>query len=134
MKLTKKQAVYAVVATFVCILAMIMTILEYEKVFVICSHPVYMFFLVLSAGLGILLIAQGIIEQSPFRFFLAAVLVVYAISYSLIDFANLPWWIVVIVAAVVLIAFATLSLLRAGNKTEGIALNKYPEYKNKGVV
>lgn len=130
MKITKKQAAYAVIAALISILALVLTILEAQEVFVICSHPVFMFFFALTAGLGILLTVQGILEKSPFRLFLASFLIVYALSYALADFAHLAWWLIVIIAAVTLILFLTVSFLRAGSKTEAIALNKYPEYKN----
>lgn len=130
MKITKKQAVYSVAALAVIILALVLTILEWTEVFVICSHPVFMFFLVAAAGLGIIVTVQGAENKSPFRFFLAAVLFIYVASYALADFASLPWWIILIVDVVILILFVTVSFMVAGNKTEAIALNKSPDYKN----
>ena len=54
----------------------------------------------------------------------------YVATYFLIEFANLIWWAIAIIDVVIVILGVFLSLLVAGNKTEDIALNEKPEYKN----
>ncbi len=130
MKIGKKQAGYAAAAFLVFALALVFTILEWAGAFTVCSHPVWMFFFVLAAGLGVLLAVQGLSEKSPFLMLLAAVLIVFAFSYALADWAHLAWWLIVLVDVVLVAFFVLVNFLRSGNKTEEIALNKSPDYKN----
>ncbi len=130
MKISKKQFAYAIATLAVFVLALVLTILEWSKVFIVCSHPIFMFFLVVSAGLGILATVRAFLDKSPFFFFLGAILFMYLTSYCLADFAHMVWWLIVIVAVVVAMLFFVLSFIFAGNRTENIALNKSPDYKN----
>ena len=130
MKIGKKQSAFAVGAFFVFALALVLTILEWTGSFTICSHPAWMFFFVLAAGLSVLLTVQGLLDKSPFFMMLAAILIVFALTYALIDWADIPWWVAVLADVVLVAAFVLLNFLRTGNKTEAIALNKYPEYKD----
>ena len=54
----------------------------------------------------------------------------YVASYCLADFAHMVWWLIVIVDAVIAILFVVISFMTAGSRTEDIALNKSPDYKN----
>ena len=130
MKLNKRQAAFAISALAVFVLALVLTILEWSGVFTVCSHPILMFFLVAAAGLGVILAVQGFLGKSPFRFFLSAVMFLYVASYCLADFAHMVWWLIVIVDAVIAILFVVISFMMAGSRTEDIALNKSPDYKN----
>ncbi len=130
MKISKKQLAYALSTLAVFLIALILTVLEWCKIFTLCSHPVFMFFLVVSAGLGVLATVRAFTEKSPFFFFLAAVLFMYLVSYCLADFVHMIWWLIAIVAIVIAVVFVVFSFITAGNKTEQIALNKSPDYKN----
>lgn len=98
--------------------------------FKFCSHPLFLFALVISVGFGVLELVLAVKYKSPFRFMLAAVLFAYAVSYSLADFAKMPWWLIMLIAVVVCGLFVGLSYVLCGNRTEEIALNESPDYKN----
>lgn len=130
MKLTKKQAITLAAYITVLFSAVLLMILEWAGVFTLCAHPIFMLLMILSGGFGIIQIVLAIIDKSPFRFMLAAFLLVYLVSYCLIDFLSLKWWLILIIDIAVVFFIVAASLFTAGDKTEGIALNAAPDYKD----
>ena len=77
MKIGKKQSAFAVGAFFVFALALVLTILEWTGSFTICSHPAWMFFFVLAAGLVLLAVLGSA--------FIGAVLLVFGRRKKVVD-------------------------------------------------
>ena len=92
------------------------------------THPVLNFLFCLAIGFGVMCMGLGFARSSVWYFFLSAVLIGLALIYALLQY--ILWWIGVIVVCVVLIIFSILSIISAGYKTEEIAINKSPKYKN----
>ena len=92
-------------------------------------HPLLLFVYALSIGFGILSICYGIIRKSPAYFFLAVLPLLIVLTISLIVFAHLIWWAIIVSDGVLLFVVGTLSLIINGNRTEDIAMNTAPDYK-----
>lgn len=131
MKLDKKNTINIVICSIILIVSAILMILAIAiKEFTLFSHPILAFLFSLNVGLVLLNLVNGIIYKSTVCFMLFSATLLYVATYSLIEFANLIWWAIAIIDVVIVILGVFLSLLVAGNKTEDIALNEKPEYKN----
>ncbi|MBE5734068.1 MAG: hypothetical protein E7347_03345 [Clostridiales bacterium] len=92
------------------------------------THPVLNFLFCLAIGYGVICISLGFIKTSAWYFFISAVLFGLALVYALMQY--ITWWIGLIIVGVILVIFAILSIISNGSKTEDIAINKSPDYKN----
>lgn len=92
------------------------------------THPILNFAFCIFVGFGVLALMLGVKEKSPWYFFLAAWLLGLAVFYLIIQYAK--WWIALIILICILAVLGILSVIIAGHKTEDIALNKSPDYKN----
>ncbi len=131
MNLSKKSKKDIFAVSAVLILAVIVMILRITVSGFVCfAHPIFAFLYTACAGLCLLYLVNGIIYKSPVDFFAFALTFLFVLTYSLIDFAKLEWWAVLIIDLVAVVLSIFLSFLVSGNKTEDIALNEKPDYKN----
>lgn len=131
MKITKKQLVITLLSILICVVALTFTILDATGTITLWSylwHPAFTFLLFAFAGFGIICIVLGVSKKSPWFYFLSAILLGLALFGILIHY--LAWWICLIAIIVLWIISALLSFISTGNKTESIALNDKPDYKN----
>ena len=91
-------------------------------------HPVLNFLAFILIGFGLLCIVLGVIKKSTFYYFLSVLFLTPAIFYILIQY--IKWWIVLIILICLCSVLAILGVILFGNKSESIALNELPDYKN----
>ena len=94
----------------------------------IFSHTVLNLVLFMPTGFGLLCFVLALIDKSPWYFFLSAVLLGVALFYLLLHY--IFWWLSLIFAVLLISIIANLSIIFVGYKTEDIALNKSPDYKD----
>ena len=117
----------ALIIVVVSLALMIITlILPIEKR---VMHPLLFFVYSLSIGFGVMSLCYGIIRKSPVPFFLATLPLLITLTISLIVFAKLIWWAILVSDVVLLFVVMLISLILNGNRTEQIALNTDPNYK-----
>ena len=130
MKISKSNLIVAICSIFILLSAIIVLILQYTLPdFKFLTSPIFNFFLILTSGFGIISFVEGFCTKSPWYFFCGAILFCYAIIYTFFQFESI-WFVGIIVALVFVIIISILSFIVAGNKTESIALNTAPGYKN----
>ena len=125
---SKKNLLLGVSALTVLTLSLVFALLDALIPLKIWTHPILNFLFAICIGFGIMVLVMAFIKKSPWFFFTSAILFGLAFFYVLMQY--ITWWIVLIILVVVLAIFAVVSFMTAGNKTEDIALNKSPDYKN----
>lgn len=126
-KITSKLvALYISIGIFVIALAFM--ICDWAIPISLLYHPVLNFVSIIFIGFGIMALIYGFKRKVPFYFFLSALLLGLVVFYVL--FYYLVWWIGLIAFVVISFIISIFSFIVVGNKTEEIALNKSPEYKN----
>ena len=131
MKTTKKQLIIAISSLLILVIALTFCILDFTgivKFWQWAWHPILTFLLFAFVGFGFICMILGILNKSPWFYFLTSVLLSMALFGIL--FHYIPWWICLIAVIVLCSITALFSFITAGNKTENIALNDKPEYKN----
>ena len=128
MKLTKRQMTGSIIALLILLASLALTICDWAIPLNIYVHPILTFFMCLFGGLGIMCFVYGLLRKSPWYFFLSAVLLGLSGFYIAVN--HLDWWLSIIIVFVLWAIIALLSYMTAGNKTEDIALNKSPDYKD----
>lgn len=128
MKISKKQLIISVVSLAILVASIVFLLLDVLLPIGLWTHPVLNFFFVMFVGFGVLTLVIGLSGSSPWFLFLSALLFGLSIIYALIQYTY--WWAAVLVAVALWLIFAVLSFIKAGNKTEEIAMNTSPEYKN----
>lgn len=128
MKNTKKQFFISVLSILIFLSSLALMLCDIFIPLNIWTHPVLTFVFALFVGFGIMTFAFGIVKGSPWYFFLSAVLIGLSGFYVLIQYLKL--WIALIILFVFLAIMPIISIIFSGNKTENIALNKSPDYKN----
>ena len=128
MKISKKQMAVSIASAAVVLISLALMICDWAIPLNIYVHPILTFLMCLFIGLGIICIALGFANKSPWYFLLSAILLGLSAFYIVMQY--IPWWIALTVVFVVWILAAIFSFISAGNKTEAIALNKSPDYKN----
>ena len=128
--MNKGKIINYVVSVGIVLVALILTIVSALGVFEFGSHSAWLFLLCITGGFGLFALAKAFISKSPFMFMTSAILLLIAVSYCLIDLADLKWWLVVLCAVVLAVLICLTSIFVAGNKTENIALNDNSEYKD----
>lgn len=129
MKITKSALVYAIISLIIILASFTVMLLDALIPLNIWVHPVLTFLLCLFIGFGVLTFVKAVIAKSPWFFMLSAILLGFALLYVLIN-TIIFWWIAVIAVIILWGIVALFSFVSAGNKTESIALNKDPEYKD----
>ncbi len=130
MKISKTNLAIALVSILILVAASTILILEYAlESFRFMTHPVLNFLLVISAGFGVMTAILGIFKKTPWYFFLSSIIFSYLIIYGFCQFKQI-WFVGLIIAIVACAISAIFSFVVAGNKTEDIALNDKPEYKD----
>lgn len=128
MKNSKGKTISYCVSIAILLASLIVMICDWAIPLNLWTHPILNFFAVLFFGFSILCLVLGILKKSPWYFFLFATLISLVAFYVIIQYV--VWWIALIVALVDCLIIALLSLIVAGNRTENIALNNDPEYKD----
>jgi len=128
MKINKKQLLLSIVSLVILVAGLVVLILQYAIPFGFMTHPLLNLVFIYALGFGVMTFVLGITYKTPWFFFIAATLLGLAIIYIFMQFAF--WWIGLIVMFVFYAIIAIFSFMTTGNKTESIALNKSPEYKN----
>ena len=124
---TKKNLITAVMSICILALSLVFTLLDALIPLNVWTHPLLNFLFCIALGFGIMTICFGFIKSSPWYFFLGAILLGLAFFYAFIQY--IPWWICLLIVVVVWAIFGITSVMRAGNQTEDLALNKSPDYK-----
>ena len=91
-------------------------------------HPVLNFLAFILIGFGVLCLVLGIIKKATFYYFLSILFLAPAIFYILIQY--IKWWIVSVIIICLCSVLAIIGVILFGNKSESIALNESPNYKN----
>ena len=130
MKITKNQFCYAITSICILVASVTFLILNFLLFPDFWIHPILNFFFVLFIGFGIVSLVKAFACKAPIYFFLASLLLGLSIFYVCFIYLNGIWWICLIVLVVFMLIISITSFIMAGNKTEAIALNKDPEYKN----
>ncbi len=128
MKISKNNLVVALTSIFILLVATTVLILQYAIPFDFMTHPLLNFLLILASGFGLLTVILGVVNKSPWFYFVCAILFSYVLIYGFCQFDF--WYVGLIVAVVMCIIVGLFSFITAGNKTEEIALNDKPDYKD----
>ncbi len=128
MKITKKQFFISILSILIFLSSLALMFCDIFIPLNIWTHPVLTFIFALFVGFGLMTFVLGVIKGTPWYFFLSAVLIGLSGFYVLIQY--LKFWIALIILFVFLAIMPVVSIIFSGNKTESIALNKSPDYKN----
>ncbi len=128
MKITKKQLFISIFSIFILLISLAIMICDFAVPLRIWTHPILTFVFCLSIGFFLLCFALGIVNKSVWFIFLSAILSTFAVIYPFAHYSF--WWIGLIVCPVVWSILGLISFMLNGNKTESIALNDRPDYKN----
>ncbi len=128
MKKSKSRLVIGVAAIFILLVSLAVTLCDAFIPLNIWIHPVLTFIFCLFVGFGILCIFLGFARKSVWFFFLSAIMIGLAFLYA--ASMELEWWIGLIILVVIWAIFGIISIVYNGNRTEDIALNKSPDYKD----
>ena len=128
MKISKRQLTISIVSLAILLASIVFLLLDVLLPIGLWTHPALNFFFVMFLGFGVLSLVLGFSNSSPWFFFLSGLQLGLCIVYALIQYVD--WWVAVLVAVGIWIIFAIISFIKAGNKTEEIAMNTSPDYKN----
>ena len=124
------QKIYLIIALISVILSVAFMVVNYLVFPLFLVHPVLNAIALLSLILSITSFVVAIKNKAPVYFMLGGFLLSLVTLYLLLALVIELWWIAVVCTVAVLVVTMLLSYIVAGNKTEDIALNKSPEYKN----
>lgn len=130
MKCTKSQLIVAILSIAVLVVSLVVTLCDAIIPLKFWLHPALTFGFCIFIGFGLILTVLGLGKKSVWYLFLGSVLLGLALIYAISQIVPDVWWVGIIVAVVVWAIFGVMSFVSNGNKTEEIALNKSPEYKN----
>ena len=128
MKLYKGQKIVALFSIVILLAAATVAILSGLVEGFKFWMPILNFFLFVLLGFSVLCYALAFIKKSTPNFFIGCVLLLPCMIYSFIMFA-LPWWVIIIALFAVIAVSILLSLLVAGNMTEGVVTDRKTEDK-----
>ena len=128
MKISKKQLLISVVSLAILVVSILFLLLDVLLPIGLWMHPALNFLFVNFVGFGVLTLVLGFSRKSPWYFFLSGLLIGLAVVYALIQYVE--WWAAILIAVAIWIVFAIISFIKAGNKTEEIAMNTSSDYKN----
>lgn len=134
MKTMKNRLALAIPAIIIVVAALTITLLDALiplKLFKFPSEsvsPLFTFIIFNFCCFGIMCIILGFINKSTWYFFLSGGLLAVSVFFIVAQFVI--WWISLIIALVLAIIIGLLSYIDTDKKTEDIALNSKPEYKD----
>ncbi|MBE7083606.1 MAG: Trep_Strep domain-containing protein [Clostridiales bacterium] len=128
MKISKSKMLVGILSIAILVVSLVVMFCDIFIPINFWVHPVLNFLFCLFTGFGIVAIVLAFINKSSWYFFICAILLGFALLYALINY--IEWWIAIIVAVVFAIIISLLSFITSSNKTESIALNASPDYKN----
>ena len=128
--MSKNKKILGVCSIAIFVVALAFMFIDWFAPLNLLVHPALNFVAILFLGFGIMTLVLALKGKSPWFLFLSAVLIGLFLLYILLDVLWPDWWIAVVVTVAVWAIYAILSITLFGNKTEAIALNKSPEYKN----
>ena len=128
MKVSKKSITLGIISLIIVLASITLCILDWAIPLNIFIHPVLTLLLVAFAGFGLLTLVLAFSKKSPWFFFASALLMGPAVLYVTIMY--LDWWISLIIMLAVWAVWGILSVIVCGNKTEAIAENESPDYKD----
>ena len=125
----KKKVIYAGISAAILVTALVLLILDALNVFSVGMADLGLFFLVLMAGFGVLNLAFGLWQRNAYYVFSSALLLAGTFVYCAIEWIPIRWYVIVAIAAVILVLVAILAflVLRWASPTEGA--NDSPNYK-----
>ena len=123
----RNSVIMGIVAIAILCIALVFTLLDALIPIEFLIHPALNFLLIVFTGFGIMLAITGFVKKSTWFFFLGAALLGFALFYVLINFV--VWWLCLIIVPAFWGIFAIISVIRAGNMTESVALNNSDDYK-----
>ena len=131
MKITKSQKIIAFSAIALLLVSLALMFVDiFVPEFKFGYHPILTFLFCNFVGLGIICLTLGVLKKSSFYFFLSAILLGLSIFYVFIILSLKYWWAGVIVLAAFWFIMSIFCFISGSNKTESIALNDRPDYKN----
>ncbi len=128
MKISKKQKIVSVFSILIILISLAVMLCDFLIPLNFWTFPLLNFLFCLFVGFGLLGLGLGFVNRSPWYFFISSTLLGLALFYAIIQYVI--WWICIVIFFVLLAVVAIVSFMTAGNKTEDVALNKSPEYKN----
>ena len=128
MKITKSKLTLGILAIVVLMSALSFMLCDIFIPLNLWVHPVLNFLFIILAGFGTFCAVLAFAKKSSWYFFVCAILLGLALFYVLINY--LKWWIAIIVVIVFATIICLFSFITSSNKTENIALNASPDYKN----
>ena len=127
---SKNSLKYGLISLAIVAISNVIFVLDWALPLNFLIHPVLTLVLCLFAGFGVLTLVISLTKKSPLFMILSAPLVALAIMYVLLGLFLSKWWISICVMVVVFLIYVILGAMIFGNKTEEIAENDSPEYKN----
>lgn len=130
MALSKNNKKYLGLGIAIIVLSVAFMIVNYLCFSDFLVHPVLNAVALAVLAFSIVSYIKAFTEKAPVYFMLGGILIGFVVLYVLI--ASLPeiWWIAVVITVAIWLITALTSFIVAGNKTEEIALNKSPDYKD----
>ena len=128
MKISKKQMLLAIVSLLVLLASLTVMLLDIFIPLDFWTHPVLNFLFCLCVGFGLISLVLGFINKSSWHFFISSILLGLALIYLLAQY--MYFWIGLIIVACFLVVVCLLCFISSSNKTESIALNDRPDYKD----
>ncbi|MBE7089903.1 MAG: hypothetical protein E7362_03765 [Clostridiales bacterium] len=128
--MSKNRKILGISSIAIFVVALAVMLMDWFIPLNLLFHPAANFAAILFLGFGIMTLVLAFRNKSPWFLFLSAILVGLCLLYVLLYVLLPDWWIAVVVVVAVWAIYAILSVTLFGNKTEAIALNKSPEYKN----
>lgn len=127
----KLKTVVGISSIAIVVLALTFMIVDWAVPLNLFTHPVLNFLAIIFIGFGIMTLVLAFMKKSQWFIFLSAILTGLFALYLLLNLLGLnAWWIAVVIMVAIWIIYAILSITVFGYKTENIAKNKSPEYKN----
>lgn len=123
-----KKKGYLLSSILIILSALVFCVLDWTLVLNFCLHPITNFLFVLFIGFGFLTLILAVKNKSPWFFFVSAIFL--GLSAFYVSIFYVVYWVSIIITISLLAVFVILSLIICGSKTEDIALNKSPDYKN----
>ncbi len=92
------------------------------------THPILNFLFFVATLYGVYVLIKGIFTRNPWQFFISGILLSLALLYALLHYLFIWLTLVILFCFIAIIALTSLAV--CGNKTENIAKNKSPDYKD----
>lgn len=130
MAVSKKYRAYILCLIAVIVLSVAFMVVNFLAFPDFLVHPVLNAVALASVLFAVTSYIKACSEKAPVYFMLGGILLGVVILYVLLSLFIELWWIAVVVTVALWLITGLTSYAIVGNKTEEIALNKSPEYKN----